>query len=144
MLVASERKEPLEVGHENWYFRTLARRVYCKYHELWCRLGDRDLWSMEQAYLSVFMLMTPTAERVSVLCVHSDPNDTSDGRVKDYKRGPHLHVQNASYPLPKCHFPLNYGHLDAVLRSAESLTGAMHAAVQIVADELLSRYTEAA
>ena len=121
--------------YREWYFRSSAKNVWCQYFEVWNDTEPQNRLSLVRAYFTVFIADRATGQFEELLCIHCDPNDESD-----MKRGPHLHVTKAIDPLPKCHFPLNYSHLDHVLTSIQTLHDAMYKAIVIVAKEVIPRF----
>jgi len=128
------RSDPRE-----WLFRTFVSDIRCNYFELWKPTTAADSFTIDRAYLSVFRVVAP-AGKDYLLCLHCDPHDPSPNPLGRWKRGPHLHVEKAEDPLPKCHIPLNYGHLDQVLASMEALMTALGDAINLIARDVLPRY----
>ncbi len=121
--------------YRGWRFRSRAKDVWCAYFEVWHHAGPRIPLSLACAYFTLFVTNRESKTLEELFCIHCDPDDQSD-----MKRGPHLHVTKACHPLPKCHFPLNYSHLNHVLESIETLNTAMCNAIAIVATEVLPRF----
>lgn len=132
-LVASEFS-PQSVGHRHADFRTFVPGVRCKYFELWA-LENKDVYKLHQAYFSVMRADPTSREYVEILGVHADPHD--DELVK---RMPHLHVSCAPHPIGRCHFVLESGFVDHVLKDCESLTAAMTRAIHCIGTDLLTRF----
>lgn len=128
------RNDPRE-----WLFRTFIPDIRCNYFELWKPTSGGDRFIIDRAYLSVFRAVAPAAKDY-ILCLHCDPHDTSPNPMGRWKRGPHIHVEKAADPLPKCHIPLNYGHLEQVLASLDALMKAFGDAVDLIARDVLPRY----
>jgi len=116
-------------------FRTSAPDIRAQYFEIWKETGGTVPWCLHQAYLNLFRLDKAEHRLEEIISIHCDPGDEHE-----YKKGPHLHVQRAEPPLPKCHFPLNSMELDRVLASAADLTRAIENAVQNVCREVLQRF----
>lgn len=121
--------------YRKWRFRSIAKDVWCKYFEVWNDDDPRSGFSLARAYFTLFITNRENNQLEELLCIHCDPDDQSD-----MKRGPHLHVTKAAHPLPKCHIPLNYGHLNDVLKSMQTLDRAMCKAIVIVATEVIPRF----
>lgn len=127
-------------GFRDWSFRTFAPDLWCRYFELWRPGIGIDKWNLSRAYLTIAKIDRVSRCLEEVICIHCDPLDTSPEPVGSYKRGPHLHVEVADDPLPRAHFPLNFGHLEAVLSSPDDLTRALKQAVAIVVHEVVARF----
>jgi hypothetical protein len=115
-------------------FRSSAPALRCSYYELW-RGPAGDDWALNRAYFTLLGVAPPARHYDALLCIHADPADDND-----LKRGPHLHVSCAPDPLHRCHFPLEFGFLDKILRDCGSLTDAMKRAIDIVARDVLPRF----
>lgn len=115
-------------------FRTLTKAVRCGYYELW-RTSTGNTFTLDRAYFTLLEVLSATHEYRDLLCIHTDPGDDNH-----LKQGPHLHVVCAPEPVQHCHFPLEYGFLDAVLKDCKSLTSAMQRAIFIVARDVLPRF----
>ncbi len=115
-------------------FRTSADVLRCNYYELW-RGSAHGVYLLERAYFSLLEVVRQTHAYRSLLCIHTDPNDEND-----LKQGPHLHVSCAPDPIHHCHFPLEFGFLDAVLSDCDSLSLAMQRAIQVVSRDVLPRF----
>lgn len=122
------------------YFRTFVQNVWSQYHELWRPMSKQEKLCLERAYLNIFIINSNTHNFDKLISIHCDPYEEGDEPFCSYKRGPHLHVQKAEYPLPKCHFPLNLSELEKILSSADNITEALKNAVHIVQNEVLMRY----
>ena len=122
-----------------WLFRTFVPNISGNYFELWKPIEGGELFGIDRAYLSIFRVVPP-ATKDYLICLHSDPHDGAPDPMGRWKRGPHVHVLKAEDPLPKCHIPLNYGHLDQVMTSMDSLMAAMGDAVNLIVKDVLPRY----
>ena len=118
-----------------WRFRSEAKGVSCQYFEVWNDAGPQSLLRLGCAYFTVLVLDNASRQYEELLCIHCDPDDDSD-----VKRGTHLHVTKCYDPIPKCHFPLNYGHLEDVLSSIHKLDEAMGNVIACVAAEVIPRF----
>lgn len=125
---------------DDWYFRTFASHIWCQYHELWKPFNGYSKLSLNRAYLNVVIENKETRAFDKLVSIHCEPYLIGDTRQSRYKRGPHLHVQKAENPIPKCHFPLNLAELNKVLSSTDNITDALKSSVQIICDEVLTRY----
>lgn len=127
-----------------WRFRTVSRDVECQYYELWKSLGQDRLMFLDRAYLHLYRIDRDAKRSAQMLCLHTDPNDNvEDTRLRRYKRGLHLHVNEAADPIPKCHLSVIVSHLgdhlEQILSSVENLTTAMQDAVDMIRYELIER-----
>lgn len=123
-----------------WYFRTYAKNILAQYYELW-KPGDQPgklkLW---RAYLHLVIDNRTTQNYDKLVAIHCDPYDDCDEPLRSYKRGPHLHVENAEQPIPNSHFPLNLMELNNILSSINNITKALELAIQVLCNEVLNRY----
>ena len=117
-------------------FRTSTEVLRCRYYELW-RGSARSIFSLDRAYFTLLEVVRATREYRDLLCIHTDPCDEND-----LKQGPHLHVSCAPAPIPRCHFPLEFGFLDKVLTDCDSLSSAMQRAIQVIARDVLPRFRD--
>ena len=117
-------------------FSTSAQVLRCRYFELWRGSSGREL-ALDRAYFTLLKILPATHDFQELLCIHTDPADKNN-----LKRGPHLHVSCAPDPLPHCHFPLEFGFLEAVLRDCGSLTSAMQRAIGLVARDVLPKFSD--
>jgi hypothetical protein len=133
-IVAHDAKSgPLRYRDER--FSTKVGALTCSYFELWRGVGGQDNLVLDRAYFTLFKTSPESRETSEVLCLHSDPGDEND-----LKRGPHLHLSCAPDPIPHCHFPLEFGFLEAVLKDVDALTSAMRRSIAVVAREVLPRF----
>ena len=138
VLVAHDGKK-IQESYREWSFRSHARDIWCRYFELWIPITSEGEWYLNRAYLTILRTNYQTRSLEEYLCIHCDPNDTSDEPGSSHKRGPHLHVEMAEPPIPDCHFPLNLGHLEQVLSSVDSLTEALQQTIEVLSHEFLAR-----
>ena len=124
----------------DWHFQTFASNVMAQYFELWKPFDGDSKLMLYRAYLNVVVVNRETRNFDKLVSVHCDPCEVGETRQVLYKQGPHLHVQKAGSPIPKCHFPLNLGNLNKVLASVDNITNALKDAVTVVCDEVLLRY----
>jgi hypothetical protein len=148
-IVLTSRDERRREGHfRDWRFQALPpSRVWFNYFEVWRPIDKGRAYCLSQAYLHLYV-KNPDRRLVPLVCLHTDPEDAPQNpededevRVSRYKQGPHVHVELAEHPLNRCHFPLNFGHLNAVLASVSTLTAAMQAGIEIIRHEVISRYS---
>lgn len=143
VIVAHEGTEGVEYFSE-FYFQTFAPDIWSQYYELWRPFDGYSRLRLYRAYLNIVMANRETHAFNKLVSVHCDPCEEGDEPQRSYKRGPHLHVERAQDPIPKCHFPLNLTELNRVLSSVGNITDALKSAVQIISDEVVSRYQIAA
>jgi len=116
-------------------FRTRVKTIWAQYFEIWREHSVHDGLVLDQLCLNLYQIDSEARVFDELVSVHSEP-----GADSDMKKGPHLHVKKSVEPLGHCHFPLNYGHLKAVLQSGETLTNALKDAVKILNEELMNRF----
>jgi len=75
-----------------------------------------------------------------LICLHCEPNKTSDDYFVVCQHNPHFHIKAAEDPLPKSHFPINIAE-DKVLDSLESITKSFKKAISILNHEVLKNYS---
>ena len=132
-------------NYRSMYFKTFATNILGQYYEFWKPIDKRGKLCLYRAYLNVVIVNRNTHKYDKLVSIHCDPyeeyNDEENNEVSClYKRGPHLHVQKAEHPIPKCHFPLNFTELDNILSSIDNISEALKNAIKIVQDEVLIRY----
>ena len=115
-------------------FRTSVNSLRGRYFELW-KVAKGETLELDRAYFTLLRVKNGLSDFKEVLCLHSDPGDE-----EELKKGPHLHVSCAEDPIPHCHFPLDLGSLQSVLKDCESLTTAMERAIGVVARDVLPRF----
>lgn len=130
-------------NYREWRFTTPVSDLRGMYFEIWCPSNDTayDVWYLDRAYLSLFMINRKEGTEKEVLCLHCDPHE-ADSRQAIYKRGPHLHIKAAEEPLPHAHIALNIGFLDAILSSSSTLFEAMEWSIMMIREEILDRYSQ--
>ena len=121
-------------------FATLAVDIFGQYFELWTAVDNGRSMALSQASFALYVVDRTTRSNRELISVHCEPRDNSVVPLCTYKRGPHLHVVQAEQPLPHCHWPLNFGHLDDVCSSVEKLTQALSQTMNIICHEVLRRY----
>ncbi|MCK5023571.1 MAG: hypothetical protein KAS04_05335 [Candidatus Aenigmarchaeota archaeon] len=125
---------------DKWYFRTFATDIWSQYSEFWKPINGQRKYFLNRAYLNILITNRETHKFDKLVSIHCDPYDKGNEPLCTYKRGPHLHVQKAEHPIPKCHFPLNLTELNKILSSIEKITTALEDAIKIICNEVLSRY----
>jgi len=139
-VLASHDGESDTSDFHSWRCRTTKKELWFTYFELWKETTDRATWFLDRAYFHLYRADRDTRSLVQILGVHADPNCTDAMPLRLLKRGPHVHVLMAEEPLPACHFPLNFGHLQNVLSSSPRFTRAIRDAVQVLADDVIVRF----
>jgi len=134
-LVATDEKAGA-LHYRDESFRTSMDVLRCRYYELWQIAARGDL-ALDRAYFTLLEVVRATHDFRDLLCIHTDPDDSND-----LKQGPHLHLSCAPDPMGRCHFPLEFGCLKAVLKDCDSLTKAMQRAISVVAREVLPRFKD--
>jgi len=132
-LVATDEKT-CALPYQGEGFRTSTQVLRCCYYEQW-QVCARSTFTLDRAYFTLLEVVPAARKYDKLLCIHTDPADNND-----LKQGPHLHVSCAPDPMGHCHFPLEFGCLEAVLKDCDSLTTAMQRAIGVVARDVLPRY----
>lgn len=127
-------------GFRDWRFRTCAENIKAQYFELWMSTEDETKLKLTRAYLNIYTFDKDSRNFEKLLSIHSDPYEFGKEPHCLYKQGPHIHVQQARQPMPKCHFPLNYLELERVLSSVDNITEAFEKAIEVVHNEVLERF----
>lgn len=118
-------------------FPTIVSNLRGRYHERWIQLDNKS-WYMERAYLSIYWVeRSIPMEKRKFLALHCDPNVSDEASHAIYKQGPHLHIQDAAFPIPRAHIALDRTHLNLVLNSINSLTKTLELAVLMIKEEVL-------
>jgi hypothetical protein len=120
-------------------FKTSVHHLYGAYEERWQLDIARREWALERIYLTLLAAQSHVDPPSEILCIHCDPLDDSYSlppRLPRVKQGPHLHIECADQPIPRCHFPLDYCNLDDILSSVSSLTDAFESLIQALASEM--------
>jgi len=139
-VIAAHEGLPNNLNSNEMYFKTFATDISGQYYELWKPIDPQKKLRLDRAYLNISIVNRNTHKYDKLISIHCDPYEENNELSCLYKRGPHLHVQKAGHPIPKCHFPLNFTELDNVLSSINNLTEALKNAIKIVQDEVLTRY----
>jgi len=139
-VIAAHDGLPNNINFSEMYFKTFAADISGQYYELWKPIDQQEKLRLDRAYLNIFIVNRNTHKYDKLIAIHCDPYEENNELSCLYKRGPHLHVQKAEHPIPKCHFPLNLTDLDNVLSSINNITEALKNAIKIVQDEVLKRY----
>jgi hypothetical protein len=130
--------------YSQWRFRTVSRDIECQYYELWKPSGQSRVMFLDRAYLHVYRIDRAERRARQLVCIHTDPYAISSTVTSPYKQGLHLHVTEASDPIPKCHFPIILSHsdhhLDELLSSSQNLTTAFGRAATMIRYELVERF----
>ena len=120
-------------------FQTRSNNIRGSYFEIWNQDG-RDNYYLSKAYLHLhrvdkeYIAGKPGGEYI---LLHCDPNDNDDHG--DYKRSPHLHFENAGFPINKAHIALNMSNINQILASRDELNIALKAAVLMLNKQILER-----
>jgi hypothetical protein len=93
---------------------------------------------LSQLYLTFYKKENPEIER-ELLALHCEPEELR-ASVAAYKRGPHVHISIAEYPLKDAHIALARGHLDEVLANTSNLMESLQLSILMLRDEVVSRY----
>lgn len=139
-VIAAHDGVPINKNFREMYFKTFTTDILGQYYELWKPIDKQEKLCLNRAYLNVSIVNRNTHTYDKLVSIHCDPYEENNEVSCLYKRGPHLHVQKAEHPIPKCHFPLNFSELDNILSSVHNITEALKNAIKIVKDEVLIRY----
>ena len=134
--------------YRDWRLRSFVDDFWFQYHELWqfTSPAQKEV-RLYRAYLSIFRKSDQQNLDEFVL-IHCDPFDKPDDQDErsleekeltcKHKRGPHLHLMKThDATIPHSHFPLNLGHLDDALSTAEKLTNEIRRAIEVIRHEVL-------
>ena len=127
--------------HRDYPFRLKGCLLDCKYFEIWRPVSpDAEDWFLTSVNLSVLRRNKEKPLLDEIVCVHCEPETIVPNPAGRHKRGPHLHVERAEYPLMRCHFPLCITNLDNVLHSPAAFDDALAMFVETINDEVVDRY----
>lgn len=141
--VHQSARQPSTPARE-WRFSTPVDGIEASYFEWWKPNPTADTFRLEQAYFTLFDTMRERAGRpLELIAIHADPCCTDGAPLGTYKRGPHLHIEVAPDPVPRCHIPLHLRHLPDVLTSVESLTSAFAEVFAVIQHDLFPRLARA-
>lgn|ERR1017187_4693453 len=139
-ILAAHDGMPPESDFQGWHCQTFAKSIWCQYYELWKPFDKGRQWYLDRAYFHLYKTNLAERKLEQFLCIHSDPNCTDPPPTNTFKSGPHLHILMAEEPIPRCHFPLNLGHLKSVLSSRLNLTSAFRDAIGVICEDVLIRF----
>jgi hypothetical protein len=144
LLIGAHSGRKPDIGLRDWRFTTKIRRIRGSYWERWAPTTEkRRIYYLAQSYLQLYWRESAGDEESELVALHCDPNEADDTGVLRhaiYKRGPHIHVLTASQPLPHSHFALNLGNLPDILRSIDTLTGAVRFGINMIRDQVLDLF----
>jgi len=141
LIIGLHSGSPPQSDYRSWRFPTFVPGIQAMYFELW-RLTSKNEGCLDKAYLSLFRTSRQADSEQELLALHCDPNEPDGADHAVYKQGPHLHMCASEIPGPHAHIALNRCHLVEVLRSRESFTNALHLALVMLKDEVLSPLRE--
>ncbi len=125
--------------YQDWRFSTYRRDFRCAYHEIWESADERlRIYELYRAYFTLFRVPRRQPKEDDLLALHCDPMIKDSDPHAFYKRGPHLHVIFAGYPLSRAHFALNQVYLSDILESIESLSFALAVAINMLKEQVLT------
>jgi hypothetical protein len=128
--------------YRDWRFGTRYADIRCSYFELWKPSGSGRTWFLDRAYLTLFLTDRTTRQSRELLGVHSDPECEDPQPMRDFKKGPHLHVKHLVEPLPHSHFPLTIGYADHAIRSSVEMTRLLSEIANLLSVEVLNRFIQ--
>ena len=132
-----------DMDYHLWRFRTLSRQLECQYFELWKFSTDEREAYLRKAYLHLYWIDRTKRESKRILSLHAELDNEENADALDW-RSFHMHVDGATQPIPKCHFPLtishDQGHTAAVISSIDNLTAVLCSAAQALRIEVVDRY----
>ncbi len=128
----------------DWRFKTPCAGFYGHYEERWRPVAvDRRSYFLERAYLMIYRrLPEPARGESEIIALHCDPNLPEESRSV-YKAVPHIHVKAADPPIPRAHLALELSQIDDLLTSHDVLMEAFRRGIDLICEEVLSRYEAA-
>jgi hypothetical protein len=123
--------------YRDWRFRLTVRNMAAGYFEVWKDPRSEGKWQLEKAYLQIYVMVPETRDESEFICLHCDPGELITADHYQYKVGPHIHVKQASHPLPHSHIALNRCHLTEVLSSLPALTEAFSMGIKLIKEQVL-------
>jgi hypothetical protein len=121
-------------------FQTKSKKIRASYFEVWDKLS-KDTYYLSKAYMHLhrtddeYLAVRTDGEYI---LLHCDPNDNDEHG--DYKRSPHLHFENAGFPINKAHIALNLSNINQLLTSRRDLNIALRSAIVMLNKQILERY----
>jgi hypothetical protein len=130
--------------YRDWRFSSKHRDIRCGYFELWRDTGEARQWSLDRAYLTLFLTDRTLHQEREILCVHADPNNADPMPMQNFKKGPHLHVKHREDILCHAHFPMTIGYIDQAIGSVPELTRIYNEVASLLSIEVVGRFADAA
>lgn len=125
---------------DTWDFETFAESVFCRYSEVWVPQPVRSD-RLELYGLSLKLFVSPNGmDPRDILAVHAEFSLSGHGEKVKLKKSPHLHLDWADPPLPKCHFAMNLANLNNVVSNRNALGAALSNLVFILGVDVLPRF----
>jgi hypothetical protein len=133
-----------ETNRDEWRFRTLCARIQCEYSEVWKYLENGRRAYLDKAHLHLFEIDRLNRTEREIVAVHAEWQEEEPSSDVEWCKALHLHIVNASHPMPKCHFPFTISHHEyhtqEVLSSLENLTSVFTRVISAIWAEISSRY----
>ena len=119
-------------------FRTTSKLLKASYYEVWVKYDNFNHF-LSKAYFHLYRTDNEYLETVredgEYILLHCDPNE--EGNHRDYKRSPHIHIEEAKFPINKAHFALNLMNLNEILSSKEKLDNALKVAITMLKEQVI-------
>lgn len=123
----------------DYFFRTNSSKIRASYYEIWEPLIKGDYF-LTKAYFHLYRTdneYLTKREDGEYILLHCDPNDEDEHG--DYKRSPHIHIENADYPINKAHIALNLSNINQILASRTELNKALKTAILMLKKQILDK-----
>lgn len=123
---------------KDYDFQTTSKNFKASYFEVWVKHEKNDYF-LSKAYFHLYRTdneyLKSIREDGEYVLLHCDPNDNDEHG--DYKRSPHVHIENAEYPINKAHIALNLSNITQILESRLELNKALKSAILMLKEQII-------
>jgi hypothetical protein len=88
-------------SYRDWFFRTEVDTILGQYFEEWTANKSQTEWYLCQACLHLFRKPSLHEAPAPMLSIHCEPRHNGSEIGDRCKRGPHVHVDCAGYPVKR-------------------------------------------
>jgi hypothetical protein len=124
---------------DDYNFRTHSPKLKASYYEIWNPLNKGNYY-LSKAYFHLYRIDNEYLEKRNdgeYVLLHCDPNDNDEHG--NYKRSPHIHIENANYPINKAHIALNLSDIEEILESRLKLNKALKNAILMLKKQIVDK-----
>jgi len=123
-------------------FATKHRDIRCNYSNFGKIPGNQENGLFIKHNLTLFLTDRELHNERELLCVHSDPNNADPIPMRQFKKGPHLHIKHREEILCHAHFPMTIGYIDKAVHSVQELTRIYEEIVSLLSIEVVKRFQD--